>query len=105
VARTSCSIGFARYPFVLEAPALLSWEQCLSLADAALFQAKKMRNSWFGWGGKAAAAEVVELPLALETDPETLERQGLLDVRRTQIQPEDTVTQLLHGGAARRRND
>jgi diguanylate cyclase (GGDEF)-like protein len=105
VARTSCSIGFARYPFVLEAPALLSWEQCLSLADAALFQAKKVRNAWFGWGGKAGAAEVEELLLALETDPETLERQGLLDARRTQIQPEDTVNQLLHGGARRRRND
>src|SRR5207248_7719406 len=58
VVRTSCSIGFARYPFVLEAAALLSWEQCLSLADAALFHAKKRRNAWLGWAGTAAAARV-----------------------------------------------
>lgn len=104
-ARTSCSIGFARYPFVLEAPALLSWEQCLSLADAALFHAKKLRNAWVGWGGKAAAAEVGELLATVERDSESLERQGLLDVRRTQIHLEDTVNQLLHTSAGRRRND
>ena len=103
VVRTSCSIGFARYPFVLEAPALLSWEQCLSLADAALFHAKKQRNAWLGWAGTAAAAAVEGLLQAVETDLERLEREGRLEVRRTQFQPEDTVDKLRVG--ARRRSD
>ena len=103
VVRTSCSIGFARYPFVLEAPGLLSWEQCLSLADAALFHAKKHRNAWLGWAGTAAAAEVEGLLQAVETDLGRLEREGRLDVRRTQFQPEDTVDKLRVG--ARRRTD
>ncbi|HEX4647814.1 MAG TPA: two-component regulator propeller domain-containing protein [Steroidobacteraceae bacterium] len=103
VARTSCSIGFARYPFILEAPALVSWEQCLRLADAAVFDAKKNRNAWLGWGGTAAAAEVANLLQAVETDLETLEREGRLDVRRTQFEPEDTVDGLRL--AMRRRND
>jgi diguanylate cyclase (GGDEF)-like protein len=103
VARTSCSIGFARYPFILEAPALVSWEQCLRLADAAVFDAKKNRNAWLGWGGTAAAAEVANLLQAVETDLETLEREGRLDVRRTQLEPEDTVDGLRL--AMRRRND
>lgn len=102
VARTSCSVGFARYPFVLEAPALLTWEQCLSVADAALFHAKKHRNAWLGWGGTAAAATVENLLQAVETDLETLEREGRLDVHRTQFASEDTVDRLLV--AARRRH-
>jgi diguanylate cyclase (GGDEF)-like protein len=102
VARTSCSVGFARYPFVLEAPTLLTWEQCLSVADAALFHAKKHRNAWLGWGGTAAAATVENLLQAVETDVETLEREGRLDVHRTQFASEDTVDRLLVG--ARRRH-
>jgi diguanylate cyclase (GGDEF)-like protein len=103
VARTSCSIGFARYPFILEAPSLLSWEQCLSLADAALFHAKKQRNAWLGWGGTAAAAGVPNLLQAVETDLETLEHEGRLDVHRRQIAPDDTVDRLRI--ATRRRTD
>lgn len=103
VARTSCSIGFARHPFILESPALFSWEQCLSLADAALFHAKKHRNAWVGCGGKAAAAEVQGLLQAFEADLETLEREGRVDVRRTQFSPEDTVDKLRVG--MRRRTD
>ena len=104
VARTSCSMGFARYPFVLEAPRLLTWEQCLSVADAALFHAKKHRNAWLGWGGTAAAATVENLLQAVEMDLETLEREGRLDVHRTQFASEDTVDKLL-AGARRRHTD
>ena len=100
VARTSCSIGFARYPFVLEAPALLSWKQCLSLADAALVHARKQRNTWLGWAGTAAAAQVEDLLQAVGTDPDLLERDGRFDVRRTQFQPEDTVNQLRVGAGS-----
>jgi len=103
VVRTSCSIGFARYPFVAEAPTLLSWEQCLSLADAALFHAKKRRNAWLGWAGTAAAAHTEGLLQSVETDLETLEREGRLDVRRGQCQSDDTVDKLRV--VARRRTD
>ncbi len=102
-ARTSCSIGFSRFPFVLEAPGLLTWEQCLSVADAALYHAKKQRNGWIGWAGTAAAAEVPSIPRALETDPDALERDGRLDVRRPRFRPEDTVDALHLAG--RRRGD
>ena len=94
VARTSCSIGFARYPFVLEAPALLSWKQCLDMADAALSHAKKQRNTWLGWAGNAAAARVEDLLRAVEADPGILESDGRFDVRRPQFESEDTVDHL-----------
>jgi diguanylate cyclase (GGDEF)-like protein len=93
VARTSCSIGFARYPFVLEAPALLSWQQCLDMADAALSHAKKRRNTWLGWAGNAAA-RVEDLQRAVQTDPGILESDGRFDVRRPQFESEDTVDHL-----------
>jgi diguanylate cyclase (GGDEF)-like protein len=94
VARTSCSIGFSRYPFVHEAPALLTWEQCLAVADSALYHAKKQRNGWIGWAGTAAAVEIPSIVDLLERDPEALERDGRLDVRRPRFRPNDTVDNL-----------
>jgi diguanylate cyclase (GGDEF)-like protein len=97
VARTSCSIGFARYPFIVEAPGLLTWRQCLSLAEAALLHARKQRNVWLGWGGTAAATQIENLLREAEKNPGILEREGRFDVRRTQFQTEDTVNELLLG--------
>jgi diguanylate cyclase (GGDEF)-like protein len=92
--RTTCSIGFARYPFVTEAPLQASWEQLLAIADAALYHAKKERNGWIGWAATAAMAEQADMIESLERDAESLERQGLLDVRRPRFRPEDTVNTL-----------
>jgi len=92
--RTSCSIGFARFPFIREAPGQVSWEQLLAIADAALYHAKKERNGWIGWAGTAAAAGQAEMIAMLERDAESLERRGLLDVRRPRFRPEDTVNML-----------
>jgi diguanylate cyclase (GGDEF)-like protein len=94
VARTSCSIGFSRYPFVHEAPTLLTWEQCLAVADAALYRAKKQRNGWIGWAGRAAAVEIPSIVKLLERDPDALEHDGRLDVRRPRFRPDDTVDDL-----------
>jgi diguanylate cyclase (GGDEF)-like protein len=102
-ARTSCSIGFSRYPFVHEAPHLLPWEQCLAVADAALYHAKKQRNGWFGWAGTAAAIDVPSIVKLLERDPDTLERDGRLDVRRPGFRPQDTVDDIQ--ARNQRRND
>ena len=96
--RTSCSIGFSRYPFVKEAPDLLTWEQSLAIADAALYHAKKLRNGWIGWVGTAATVQVPSILAALERNPEALEQNAQLDVRRPLFRPEDTVDELLRGG-------
>ncbi len=103
VARTSCSIGFSRFPFVHEAPHLLPWEQCLAVADAALYHAKQQRNGWIGWAGTVVAIDGASIIKLLERDPEALERDGLLDVRRPRFQPEDTVDNL-HARNQRRRD-
>jgi diguanylate cyclase (GGDEF)-like protein len=101
--RTSCSIGFARYPFIREAPSQITWDQALSAADAALYYAKKERNGWIGWAGTAAAAGKADLIEEIERNSELLEQQGLLDVRRPRFRPEDTVDTLyLH---SRRRHE
>jgi diguanylate cyclase (GGDEF)-like protein len=100
-ARTSCSIGFSRYPFVLEEPGMLPWEQCLAVADAALYQAKKQRNGWVGWAGTAAAMKIPSIVRLLEKDPEGLERDGCLEVCRPSFRPDDTVNTLF----TRRRTD
>jgi diguanylate cyclase (GGDEF)-like protein len=94
VARTSCSIGFSRYPFVHQAPDLFTWEQCLAIADAALYHAKKRRNGWIGWAGTATAVDVPSIMKLLQRNPESLERDGRLEVRRPQFRPEDTVDNL-----------
>lgn len=39
--KKTCSIGFACFPFVREAPTALSWEQVIDVADHALYAAKK----------------------------------------------------------------
>ncbi len=43
----SLSLGVVRYPFCEAFPELLDWDQCLALADHALYRAKKAgRNRW-----------------------------------------------------------
>ncbi|CAM2064716.1 Diguanylate cyclase [Sulfidibacter corallicola] len=49
VIRRTCSIGFASFPFLVSCPEIFSWEQVVSLADKALYIAKKsQRNAWVG---------------------------------------------------------
>jgi diguanylate cyclase (GGDEF)-like protein len=94
VARTSCSLGFAPFPFIAAAPDSTTWEQALALADAALFEAKRERNDWVGWAGTALAAEIPKLLDAIQQDAEALQRQGILDVRRRNILGDETVDNL-----------
>ncbi len=51
--RLTWSIGFCAYPFNVENPDLLDWEKIVSVADTALYIAKKNgRNAWVGlYGG------------------------------------------------------
>ena len=100
-ARSSCSIGFTRFPFVAEAPGLLSWEQSLAVADIALYHAKKLRNGWVGMVGTAAAIAHLTLLKAIDQDADGLEREGVLEVRRPKHRPEDTVNNLRVQGLRR----
>ena len=44
-----CSIGFATYPFILDQPGELSWEQVVAITDKALYAAKDSGGgSWVG---------------------------------------------------------
>ena len=46
---TTCSIGFACYPFLNEHPDAFDWQQVLDVADTCLYSAKKSsRNAWVG---------------------------------------------------------
>ena len=80
-ARTTCSIGFACYPFVFEAPGWASWEEVLNLADMALYRAKVRRDAWLGWCGLPRAARQTELFRLMSVDPHTALRAGYIDVR------------------------
>ncbi|HET9316696.1 MAG TPA: two-component regulator propeller domain-containing protein, partial [Vicinamibacteria bacterium] len=55
VARITCSVGYACYPFVRTEPELYAWEDMLGLADAALYAAKGLRNAWVGFLSTAQA--------------------------------------------------
>jgi diguanylate cyclase (GGDEF)-like protein len=101
VARTSCSIGFAPYPFIADAPEHLSWEQSLALADAALYQAKRSRNTWVGFKGTTRAARLPNLVQAVEADALAMENDGFLDVSYRDVASEDTVDRILALGSSR----
>jgi Diguanylate cyclase, GGDEF domain/Two component regulator propeller len=70
-AHTTCSIGFACYPFVEEAPLWATWEEVLNLADMALYRAKVHRDAWLGWCGLPRAARQTELFRLVSVDPRT----------------------------------
>lgn len=78
---TTCSIGFACYPFVAEAPLSATWEEVLNLADMALYRAKARRDAWLGWSGLAKGARQTELFNLLAADPGAAVRGGYIDVR------------------------
>jgi diguanylate cyclase (GGDEF)-like protein len=98
VARTSCSIGFALYPFVDQAPELLDWTGVLRLADAALYRAKRKRNAWVGWSGSAARTDI-EARLLKDADRAVAER--IIDARESQAATEETIEILLRAKRSR----
>jgi diguanylate cyclase (GGDEF)-like protein len=80
-ARTTCSIGFALYPFVAEEREFLTWEQVLNLADMALYRAKSKRNAWLGWSGRRAAAAAPDLIALLAADTDSVEEKNYVACR------------------------
>ncbi len=91
-ARTSCSIGFALYPFVRAVPGLLGWEEVLRLADAALYRAKSRRNAWVGWSGRRAAEG---LPESVIDDPALAEAKHVIRSCSSNVASDETIELIL----------
>ncbi len=81
VVRTTCSIGFACYPFFREQLDALSWEQVVSVADRALYVAKASgRNAWVGFHPGITALPIQGLFGAICHGTQNLVREGTLRV-------------------------
>ena len=81
VVRTTCSIGYAGYPFVNATPDAITWEQVLGLADSALYLAKEQRDCWVGYLGNDQAESPDTLFNAIRKDPLTAEDRGGVRIR------------------------
>ncbi|HEX9081438.1 MAG TPA: GGDEF domain-containing protein [Holophagaceae bacterium] len=83
--RKTVSVGFSILPLLPGQPRLLTWEQALALADAALYRAKaEGRNRWVGVG--SAGPAWTDLPDAfgeLLKDLPQAEAQGLVMMERS----------------------
>ena len=81
VVRTTCSVGFACYPFFREQLDALSWEQVISVADRALYVAKASgRNAWVGFHPGITALPIQGLFSAVCHGTQQLVREGTLRV-------------------------
>jgi diguanylate cyclase (GGDEF)-like protein len=100
IARTSCSIGFAMYPFVRAAPGMLSWEEVLRLADAALYRAKTRRNAWVGWSGRKATPDLAARVIA---DPDSAELDNLIRSSSSAATSDETIELVLRRSVSRGR--
>jgi len=78
VARITSSIGYASYPFLKDRPDLLTWEEVLGVADAAMYEAKQKRNAWLGIEGIEWDGSGDELYRAIKTDPGVLAEDGAI---------------------------
>lgn len=83
IARTTCSIGFAAYPFIREQPDLVGWEQVMGIADVALFRAKQERNGWAGIHGVTWKESGEALFQALQQDSYAVEESGAVSIEQS----------------------
>ncbi|MFK8017024.1 MAG: two-component regulator propeller domain-containing protein [Gammaproteobacteria bacterium] len=83
VARTTCSIGMASYPFVRQNPDMLEWEQLLSLADAAMYRAKTRRNAWVSFVSTQSSGSVANPFYSFRDHSEQMVEQGMLQINQS----------------------
>ena len=82
VARLTCSIGFTTDPVLGASPHVLTLEQAVTLADGALYIAKKKagRNAWVGLlGSPNTTADGISR--ALRADPDRIIQEGHFEIR------------------------
>ena len=79
--RTTCSVGWACYPFMREQPGRLAWEQVMAVADRAMYMAKEHRNAWVGLVSTPTSVEATELFDGIQNETESMIRNGELAIR------------------------
>jgi len=95
VGRTSCSIGFALFPFAPGRFEPLAWDRALAVADANMYLAKKRRNAWVGCAAVERARDQEDLELRARENLDELERAGFVEVCRSEVDLCETVELLL----------
>ncbi len=85
VARTTCSIGVASFPFVRAQPDHLEWEQVLNLADAAMYRAKAHRNAWVSIVSTELSATIDNPFYTIRDQADALVEQGLIEIHTSQL--------------------
>ena len=81
VARTTASIGYACYPFIHAQPDAMTWEQVLSLADAAMYRAKESRNAWVGFCATDVSENAEDLYQTAKQNADELVERGELEIK------------------------
>ncbi len=79
-ARTTCSVGFAAYPFLKDRPELFAWEQVLAIADAAMYRAKRRRNGFCGIYGVQWSDTAERLLDEIKRDAVALAELGVIEI-------------------------
>ena len=82
----------ASTPFVRATPGLLTWEEVLRLADAALYRAKGRRNAWVGWRRRKAVAD---LAAHVVSDPDAAEADNVIRTCSSELTSGETIELLL----------
>ena len=90
VARTTASIGYACYPFIHAQPDALSWEQVLSLADAAMYRAKESRNAWVGFCATQFSENAEDLYQTAKQNADELVKRGELNITASLAPSDDS---------------